>query len=741
MQQTNRRIFAFLVSIALLLSAWTVVSTVVDAPEAHADAPGGSGGDTPHCSSITTTTPGTYDCHNHGASYYVVTKMVFKGCPISSGNLGGCGHRSYSFRSSTGACTGIYLKCSSRGPLKGDPAPSSVTVPRPSCPAGSHRRGNGCHSNHARPPCSESGYFRPHVGHSNWWVGRCPPPTTTTTSPPTTTTTPPVNTGCSTSKHNHAYSPNWCHGNHGGAPRCHATQRGSYRVHRADSTHETRYVEPCRRVTPPPVTTTTVRPVVTTPVSCGSSQHRHSSRLPCHSHPRPSCGWYTAISGSGHRERYAGSCAVTTTTTVRPVVTTPVSCGSSQHRHSSALPCHSHPRPSCGWYTAISGSGHRQRYAGSCVVTTPTTTPPPTTTAPPVVTTTTVYRPPPCPYGGTHPNCDPAPVISVTGSTVDEDSGRVNFTISLSKAVQGSNVYVNVVTSDGTANSGSDYTHVSRRVSIAANYLSASVSVPIIDDTLDEPNETFTLTLSNPSRATLSSTPYAQATIRDNDLPPFVGAVANLTAVCVNRELTLSWAPPTRGTVNDYRYGIYADPYLVSNRLASGTTTQTQATVPVTDTTVTYYAEVQARGGVNTNNSGWLSTGAIVCTVPPPPPVVSLNATNLSVGETSSVRISASLDTAPSGLASMRFILWGATNGNGSCPTGADFYVSDTEFTFTNTTSASITLYACDDDDTTDETVTLALTTIGISGLQLGSPTRVVVTITDDDTASNPILK
>ena len=148
MQQINRRIFAFLVSIALLLSAWTVVSTVVDAPEARADY--GSG---PHCSSITSSShgSGTHSCHSHGANYYIVTKTVFKGCPIGSTGLEGCGHRTYSFRSSTGACTGIYLECSSRGPLKGDPISSSVTVPPPTCPAGSHRRGTGCHSNHVRP--------------------------------------------------------------------------------------------------------------------------------------------------------------------------------------------------------------------------------------------------------------------------------------------------------------------------------------------------------------------------------------------------------------------------------------------------------------------------------------------------------------------------------------------------------------------------------------------------------------
>ena len=70
----------------------------------------------------------------------------------------------------------------------------------------------------------------------------------------------------------------------------------------------------------------------------------------------------------------------------------------------------------------------------------------------------------------------------------------------------------------------------------------------------------------------------------------------------------------------------------------------------------------------------------------------------------------------------------------------ADFVVDNTSFVFNNTPTASITLTACDDTDTDDEAVTLALTTTGINGLQLGSPTTVVVTITDDD-RSNPLLK
>ena len=92
----------------------------------------------------------------------------------------------------------------------------------------------------------------------------------------------------------------------------------------------------------------------------------------------------------------------------------------------------------------------------------------------------------------------------------------------------------------------------------------------------------------------------------------------------------------------------------------------------------------------------------------------------------------------PNGTAAVSFTTSGAVRGSVSCFDGADFIVNNTSFTYTNTTSASITLTACDDTDTTDETVTLVLTTTGIAGLQLGSPTTVVVAITDDDTTACP---
>jgi hypothetical protein len=51
-------------------------------------------------------------------------------------------------------------------------------------------------------------------------------------------------------------------------------------------------------------------------------------------------------------------------------------------------------------------------------------------------------------------------------------------------------------TADGTATAGSDYTAASGTVTFPADPRTQTVTVPIVTDATDEPNETFTVTLS-----------------------------------------------------------------------------------------------------------------------------------------------------------------------------------------------------------------------------------------------------
>ena len=97
------------------------------------------------------------------------------------------------------------------------------------------------------------------------------------------------------------------------------------------------------------------------------------------------------------------------------------------------------------------------------------------------------------------------------------------FTVSLSPA-SSDQVTVAYATSGGTATSGTDFTAASGTLTFAANETSKTVSVETTDDSDDEENETFTLTLSSPTNATLGDS-TATGTINDDD-----GEVVPLTA-------------------------------------------------------------------------------------------------------------------------------------------------------------------------------------------------------------------
>jgi uncharacterized repeat protein (TIGR01451 family) len=113
---------------------------------------------------------------------------------------------------------------------------------------------------------------------------------------------------------------------------------------------------------------------------------------------------------------------------------------------------------------------------------------------------------------------NPPNIISVTDVTAGEAAGLVTFTLSLD-TVSGSDVLVDYASNDGTAAAGQDYTAVSGTLTIANGTLSNTVSVPILDDNLDEITETFTLDLSNALNAVILDA-QGIGTILDDDQSP-----------------------------------------------------------------------------------------------------------------------------------------------------------------------------------------------------------------------------
>ncbi len=74
-------------------------------------------------------------------------------------------------------------------------------------------------------------------------------------------------------------------------------------------------------------------------------------------------------------------------------------------------------------------------------------------------------------------------------------------------------------TSDGTATAPTDYTATNGTLTFTPGVTQTTFNVAIVNDPTVESSETFTVTLSNPSNATLAAPSSATVTISDNDQP------------------------------------------------------------------------------------------------------------------------------------------------------------------------------------------------------------------------------
>ena len=83
----------------------------------------------------------------------------------------------------------------------------------------------------------------------------------------------------------------------------------------------------------------------------------------------------------------------------------------------------------------------------------------------------------------------------------------------------------------GTATgSGTDYTLANGTLTISAGSTSGTITIAgIVNDSLDEANETVIVTLSNPSNASLGSDSVHTYTITDNDSTPVAVSYTHLT--------------------------------------------------------------------------------------------------------------------------------------------------------------------------------------------------------------------
>ena len=121
---------------------------------------------------------------------------------------------------------------------------------------------------------------------------------------------------------------------------------------------------------------------------------------------------------------------------------------------------------------------------------------------------------------------------------------NVTYTVTLSRS-DTRVITVNYATANVTATAGLDYTTTTGTLTFNSGVTSQSINIPILNDSINEANETFTLTLTSPTNANLGTRTSVTTTIRDT-----LTASVTTTLPTNVENLTLTGTTAINGTGN-----------------------------------------------------------------------------------------------------------------------------------------------------------------------------------------------
>ena len=115
----------------------------------------------------------------------------------------------------------------------------------------------------------------------------------------------------------------------------------------------------------------------------------------------------------------------------------------------------------------------------------------------------------------------PAGIVQFSGASysVSEGDGTLTVTVQRTEGNYGDGS-VDYSFSDGTAVNGSDYSSTDGTLYFSDGEISQTITITINEDSVDEVNETFNVSLSNPSNVSLGSLQSTTVSIVDNDERP-----------------------------------------------------------------------------------------------------------------------------------------------------------------------------------------------------------------------------
>ncbi len=333
---------------------------------------------------------------------------------------------------------------------------------------------------------------------------------------------------------------------------------------------------------------------------------------------------------------------------------------------------------------------------------------------------------------------DPAPAVSVADTTVTE-GGTAQVVISLDRAST-QDVTVRWSVADGTAESG-DHGGPSapQEVTFKAGETEKTVEVATVQDEVHEGDETFTVTLSDPTGATLGQDASATVTITDDDAEPAV-SVADATVteggtarvvISLDRpstqDVTVRWSVAD-GTAGGGDHGGPSAPQEVTFRpgetekVVEVATVQDEVHEGDEDFTVTLSSPSGAKLGQE-------SSATVTVEDDDPEPAVSV--ADAAVTEGGTARVVISLDRPSAQDVTVRWSVADGTAGGGdheapSAPQEVTFRAGETE---------KVVEVATVQDEVREGDESFTVTLSDPAGATLGTDASATVTVKDDDPA------
>ena len=340
---------------------------------------------------------------------------------------------------------------------------------------------------------------------------------------------------------------------------------------------------------------------------------------------------------------------------------------------------------------------------------------------------------------------DDAPTLSIGDASVNEgDSGTsatLTFTVTLTPAAT-LPVTVDWATSDGTAEAGTDYTAANGSLTFNTGEDSKTVAVTVTGDDADEPNETFTVTLSNAPGATITDA-TGTGTITDDDGPPAVtlaltpatigenGGKSTVTATLDRASsaattVTVAAAPVTPAVASDYT--------LVGSQLtipAHSLTSTGVVTITAANNDVDALAKEVTVSATATNTQGVTAPDSVTLTIADDDaPALSVGDASVAEGDSGeSVTLAFTVTLSPA--ATLPVTVDWATS-DGTAEAGTDYTAANGSLTFNTGEDSKTVAVTVTGDDADEPNETFTVTLSNAPGATITDATG-TGTITDDD--------